>query len=73
MQDGDRAVLAPHHDDLLGTEGGEDEVARAGDLALVRHVQPGAAEDALLLEPEYLRVDVRGAVHRVAPHEIQAL
>src|SRR4051812_50055057 len=44
-------------------------IARRAHLALVRDIEPGAPEDALLLAREDRRIGVRGPVHRVLTHQ----
>jgi hypothetical protein len=61
-EDGDVAVLPPHHDDGLGAEAPGDEVAGPGDLAVVPHEHPAAVEDALHLLGEDAGVGVERGV-----------
>src|SRR5205823_4663212 len=71
MQQSKRAVFAPDEDDLFRSQAGEHIVAGVRDLALVRHVQPGAAENAALFQREHRGVDVGGAMHRAVAEEFR--
>jgi hypothetical protein len=50
-------------------EPGADEVAGLFELALMGHIHPQPAENALLLELEHGRVGVSAAVHVVWPYQ----
>ena len=69
VEDADRPVLAPHHEDRPGADLGGDEVAGSRHLALVPDVHPGVGEEVAHLEREHLFVDVDVAVDLGHPHE----
>ncbi len=58
-----RAVAVARHDDRLAAEIRGDEVTRIGHLALVTDEQPGAAEDALHLQLEHIRIGIDAPMH----------
>ncbi len=70
VQHVDLPVAVAGHDHLVRGEAGAHEIARLLELALVRHVDPQPAEDALLFEREYRRVGIGAAMHVIRPHHV---